>query len=67
VLRAAAQSTLNNTGGVATGTTTGPSAALSHPVTDPGHQHGLTQPTFTGSATSVLQPYLVVYCWERTL
>lgn len=26
----------------------------------------VSQPTFTGSPTSVLQPYLVVYMWKRT-
>lgn len=36
------------------------------------HTHTLTpagtvsQPTFTGSATSVVQPFLVVYMWKRT-
>lgn len=41
----------NPDGGVAQGTTAGPSAALSH--------------TFTGSPTSVVQPYVVVYMWRR--
>lgn len=26
----------------------------------------VSQPTFTGSATSVVQPYIVVYMWKRT-
>lgn len=26
----------------------------------------VSQPTFTGSATSVVQPYITVYCWKRT-
>lgn len=36
------------------------------------HQHTITaggtvsQPTFTGDATSVVQPYIVVYMWKRT-
>jgi hypothetical protein len=41
----------NPTGGVVTGTT---SAGASH-------NHA-----FTGSATSVVQPYIVVYMWKRT-
>lgn len=44
-------STNNPTGGVATGTTAAGSS----------HNH-----TFTGSATSVVQPYIVVYMWKRT-
>ncbi|MDE2099162.1 MAG: hypothetical protein KGL39_18045 [Patescibacteria group bacterium] len=44
-----------------------PSATLTHAVTDPGHSHAFAQPTFTGSATSVVQPYLCVYMWKRTL
>lgn len=47
----------NPDGGVATGTTAGPSATLTHTV---------GTPTFTGSATSVVQPYIVVYMWQRT-
>jgi hypothetical protein len=43
--------TSNNTGGVATATTAAGSS----------HNHA-----FTGSATSVVQPYIVVYFWERT-
>lgn len=46
-----ALSTANPTGGVATATTNAGSA----------HTH-----TFTGSATSVVQPYIVVYMWKRT-
>lgn len=86
-------------GGVATGTTAGPSATLTHSVVNnavtSGNPsatltHGVTQPsahtlagsssadsagtpagtvsapTFTGSATSVLQPYVTVYYWRRT-
>ncbi len=47
----------NPAGGVETGATAGPSATLSHSV---------TQPTFTGSATSVVQPYFTVRIWKRT-
>ena len=48
-------------GSVATGTTAAGSA----------HSHGVgtltaSAPSFTGSATSVVQPYLVVYMWKRT-
>lgn len=86
----------NPAGGVATGTTAGPSATLTHSVTNNAvtsgagashnhtftgdamgtHQHAaitagtpagtVSQPTFTGSATSVVQPYIVVYMWKRT-
>lgn len=53
----------------ATNTSTGPSATLTHSVTNnavtsgagAAHTH-----TFTGSATSVVQPSFVVYFWERT-
>ena len=33
-----------------------------------GHTHGLTQPTFTGTAStqSHLQPYITCYMWKRT-
>lgn len=59
----------NPTGGVATGTTAGPSATLTHTPTNnavtsgagSSHNH-----TFTGSPTSVVQPYFVVRFWERT-
>lgn len=51
----------NPVGGVATGTTAAGSA----------HSHGAgtlaaSAPTFTGGATSVVQPYIVVYMWKRT-
>jgi hypothetical protein len=77
----ATEVTGNNVGGVATGTTVGPNAALTHTVTQPathtmsgtseavsgGTPAGtVTQPTFTGNATSVVQPYIVVYMWKRT-
>lgn len=58
-----------------------PSATLSHSVTQPA-DHTLSgataavtagtpagtvsTPTFTGSATSVVQPYIAVYMWKRT-
>jgi hypothetical protein len=53
--------TSNNTSGVATGTTAAGSS----------HSHGAgtlaaSAPAFTGSATSVVQPYIVVYMWKRT-
>lgn len=51
--------TANNTGGVTdnagTGATGNPSATLTH-----------NAPAFTGSPTSVVQPYIVVYMWKRT-
>lgn len=50
--------TANPAGGVATGTTAGPDATLSHTVSNQG--------TITGSATSVVQPYIVVYMFKRT-
>lgn len=46
----------NPDGGVATGTTAGPSVTLTHAVTQPS----------THSAMSVVQPYFVVYMWKRT-
>jgi hypothetical protein len=51
----------NPAGGVATGTTAAGSS----------HSHGAgtlaaSAPAFTGSATSVVQPYFVVYMWKRT-
>lgn len=51
------QMTTNNpTGGVATGTTAGPSATLSHSVTQPDAHTDL----------SVVQPYIVAHFWKRT-
>lgn len=77
--RAMAIATSTNTGGVATGTTAGPNATLTHAVTNnavtsgagSAHSHGVgtlaaSAPAFTGSATSVVQPYIVVYMWKRT-
>jgi hypothetical protein len=46
----------NPVGGVATGTTAGPSAALTHSVTQPSAHTDL----------NVVQPYIVVYMWKRT-
>lgn len=61
--------TSNPAGSVATGTTAGPSATLAHTPTNnavtsgtgSSHSHA-----FTGSATSVVQPYFVVRMWKRT-
>ena len=61
--------TANPAGGVATGTTGGPSSALAHAVTNnevtsaagSAHTH-----TFTGSPASVVQPYVTVHFWKRT-
>lgn len=62
-------------------TSANPSATLTHSVTQPsdhtmsGTSQAVTagtpagtvsQPTFTGDATSVVQPYIVVYSWKRT-
>lgn len=73
--------TANPGGGVNLGTTGGPSATLSHSVTQPsahtmsgsseavsgGTPAGsVSTPAFTGSPTSVVQPYLVVRFWQRT-
>jgi len=70
--------TNNPTGGVASGTT---AAGSSHNHAFTGsamatHQHdgisagtpagSVSAPTFTGSATSVVQPYIVCYFWKRT-
>lgn len=48
-----------------------PSATLTHTVTQPAsHSYTpagtVTQPTYTGNATSIVQPYIVVYFWKRT-
>lgn len=51
-----ALSTANPTGGVATGTTNGPNATLTHSVTQPSAHSDL----------NVVQPYIVVYMWKRT-
>jgi len=49
-------STANPAGGVASGTTAGPSATLTHSVTQPDAHSDL----------NVVQPYVVVYFWRRT-
>jgi hypothetical protein len=49
-------SSANPAGGVATGTTAGPSATLTHSVTQPSAHTDL----------NVVQPYIVVYMWKRT-
>jgi hypothetical protein len=51
-----AASTANPTGGVATGTTAGPNATLTHSVTQPSAHTDL----------NVVQPYFVVHMWKRT-
>ena len=76
---ASGYSTANPTGGVATATTNGPDATLTHSVTNnavtsgagSAHTHAVgtlvcNAPAYTGSATSVVQPYIVVYMWKRT-
>jgi hypothetical protein len=70
----------NPVGGGASGTTNGPSATLTHSVTQPaahtmaGSTQSVTggtpsgtvsQPTYAGDITSVVQPYIVVYFWKR--
>ncbi len=74
-------STANPTGGVATGTTVGPNATLTHSVTQPsvhtmsGSSEAVTAgtpagtnsaPTFTGNAVASLPPFIVVKMWRRT-
>jgi hypothetical protein len=69
------------TGVAASGTTGNEDAVLTHTVTQPdahtmsgsseavsaGTPAGtVSQPTFAGTATSVVQPYLVVHFWQRT-
>lgn len=51
-------------GSVASGTTAGPSATLTHSVTQPSN-HTVTQPS-DHAALNVVQPYIVVYMWKRT-
>jgi hypothetical protein len=53
---ASGYSTANPTGGVATGTTAGPNATLTHSVTQPSAHTDL----------NVVQPYFVCYMWKRT-
>lgn len=79
-VRAMAIATSNPTSGVATGTTAGPNAALAHTVTNnavtsaagSAHSHAVgtlaaSAPSFTGTSTSVVQPYIVCYFWKRTV
>jgi hypothetical protein len=56
--------TSNPAGSVATGTTVGPNATLTHSVTQPSN-HTVTQPN-DHTALNVVQPYIVVYMWKRT-
>lgn len=54
--------TNNPTGGVATGTTAGPSATLTHSVTQPSN-HTFTQPTFTGTQFDNRPAFVkVIFC-----
>lgn len=70
--------TSNPAGSGASGTTNGPSATLTHVVTNnavtsgagSSHSHGAgtlaaSAPAFTGQATSVVQPFIVVFFWKR--
>jgi hypothetical protein len=66
-------STANPTGGVASGTTGNPSASLTH--TPSGSSEAVSAgtpagtnnaPAYTGTASSVVQPFLCVYFWKRT-
>jgi hypothetical protein len=67
-------------GGVASGTTAGPGAPLTHSVTQPSDHTmagasdavsagtpagSVSAPAFTGSASSVVQPSIVVHIWTR--
>ena len=54
----------NPTGGVATGTTNGPSATLTHSVTQPS-AHTLSGST-ASDVTPNVPPYIVVRMWKRT-
>jgi hypothetical protein len=56
--------TSNPAGSVASGTTAGPSATLTHSVTQPSN-HTVTQPN-NHTDLNVVQPYIVVYMWKRT-
>jgi hypothetical protein len=48
------------------GTTNSTVTLASHTHTTPALTHSVTQPTFAGTPTSVLQPFIVAYCWIRT-
>lgn len=66
--------TSNPSGGVASGTTAGPSATLTHSVTNNAVTSGNPSATLSHSVTqpgdhaalNVVQPYIVVYMWKRT-
>ena len=66
--------TSDPTGGVASGTTAGPSATLTHSVTNNAVTSGNPSATLTHNVTqpsahsdlNVLPPYLVLYIWKRT-
>lgn len=57
-----ALSTANPTGGVATGTTVGPDAALAHSA----HSGTAVDAHSAHDSPSSLPPYIVVYMWKRT-
>jgi hypothetical protein len=61
-IRSSGQSTLNPTSASNPGTTDGPSASLTHSVTQPS-DHTMSGSTATASG---LPPYIVVYMWKRT-
>lgn len=68
---AASGTTADNSTGVTdlagTGATGNPNAALSHGNTgNPTATLTHNAPAYTGNATSVVQPYIVVYMWKRT-
>lgn len=61
----AVNDTGNPTGGVATGTTAGPNATLTHAVTQPDN-HTFTQPTWTGDAFNNRPAYTsVIFCEKQ--
>lgn len=57
--------TANPTGGVATGTTAGPSASLTHTVTQPDN-HTFTQPTFAGSSFDNRSSFIRLIACRKT-
>lgn len=69
--------TVEETGGAKTVTSTGTISAIAATATAAGRvgtgaatvaqqTHTHAAPTYTGNATSVVQPYFVVYMWKRT-
>lgn len=62
---AASETLATGSTGVATGTTAGPSAALTHAVTQPAN-HGVTQPTFTGTAFDNRSAFVRVLFCEKS-